>query len=72
MHRFLNIFCAEADTFIKCPTQDNTTGIENEFKSVAGFPEVFGAIDGNHIEIWAPRDRKLTALIETIGTTLHL
>lgn len=52
----LNIICAEADTYIKWPTPDEATAIEKEFKLVAGFPGVIGAIDGCHIEIKAPDD----------------
>jgi len=52
----LYIICAEADTYIKWPTPDEATAIEKEFKLVAGFPGVIGAIDGCHIEIKAPDD----------------
>lgn len=52
----LDILCGQSDNYIKWPTPDEALEIEKEFKSVAGFPGVIGAIDGCHIEVKAPDD----------------
>ena len=45
-----------SSTYIRWPTHEEAWQVEQEFKSVAGFPGVIGAIDGSHIEIKAPND----------------
>lgn len=54
----LNVLSTMADKVIKFPSGNELSVVENGFYSIAGFPNVVGAIDGTLIEISRPRDYK--------------
>lgn len=57
MHEIKNI----ANQFIQWPTGQNAKNVVNKFNILRGnksFPNVFGAIDGCHINILAPWEKR--------------
>jgi hypothetical protein len=57
---------------IKWPSLNDVSKVEKEFKSLANFPGVIGAIDGCHIKIRAPSDHQKDYLDRNMNHTINL
>ena len=68
----MDILVQNAGKFIKWSSSSGATTIENEFRNLAGFPGVVGAIVGCHIEIKAPSEVQADYLDRTNRHSVNL
>lgn len=54
VHRIVNLLCDLAPKFIVWPSEAEAAIVRDQFKAIAGYPGVIGAIDGCHISVIAP------------------
>lgn len=54
VNRGVKFLCSLGPESIKWPSQEKISEVAEEFRSMAGFPGVIGAVDGCHIKIKAP------------------
>lgn len=69
---FITIICSVGKNYIKWPTVIEAEDIEMNFKLMAGFPGVIGAVDGCHIEIKAPSEAQSDYIDRTNRHSINL
>ncbi|WAR06558.1 HARB1-like protein, partial [Mya arenaria] len=58
IHAVSVILAGLLNRYVKFPTGLEIESVKRKFNSVAGFPNVVGAVDGTHVKIQAPPDNE--------------
>ncbi|XP_052786226.1 putative nuclease HARBI1 [Mya arenaria] len=58
IHAVFVILAGLLNRYVKFPTGLEIESVKRKFYSVAGFPNVVGAVDGTHVKIQAPPDNE--------------